>query len=193
MLFQKEYSIQNMVCKRCIKVIKQELEKLNVTILSIDLGQLTLEIDTETNPNIVNKIQEVLISNGFEIVYKDEEATIEMIKAELIKLTDTLPIIIKEKISVVLSSKLHQDYNYLSKLFSKKEQLTIEKYLIKLKIEKAKELIQLQHYNFTEIAYLLDYSSVNHLSRQFKNIIGKSMTEYKKSASWNRSYYDEIM
>ena len=81
----------------------------------------------------------------------------------------------------------------LSKIFSKKENITIEKYFIKLKVERVKELIQLQQHAFSDIAYLLDYSSVNHLSRQFKNVTGLSMTDYKNSQVWERSFLDEII
>ena len=78
-------------------------------------------------------------------------------------------------------------------MFSKKENITIEKYFIKLKIERVKELIQLQQLVFSDIAYLLDYSSVNHLSRQFKNITGLSMTDYKNSQVCERNFLDEII
>ena len=70
---------------------------------------------------------------------------------------------------------------------------TIEKYFIKLKIEKVKELIQLKRHSFSDIGHLLDYSSVNHLSRQFKEVEGMSMTDYKKTENWKRNFYDEIL
>ncbi|KKM23083.1 hypothetical protein LCGC14_1618700, partial [marine sediment metagenome] len=92
-----------------------------------------------------------------------------------------------------LASELHRDYKLLSKIFSKNENTTIEKYLIKLKVEKAKELIQLQQHTFSDIAYLLDYCSINHLSRQFKTITGLSMTDYKNGQMWERSFLDEII
>ena len=104
-----------------------------------------------------------------------------------------LPLHIKEKTSEHLAAELHRDYKMLSKIFSKKENITIEKYFIKLKIERVKELIQLQQLVFSDIAYLLDYSSVNHLSRQFKNVTGLSMTDYKNSQIWERSFLDEII
>ena len=78
-------------------------------------------------------------------------------------------------------------------MFSKKENITIEKYFIKLKIEKVKELIQLRQLTFSDIAYMLDYSSINHLSRQFKEIMGISMTDYKNSEEWQRDFLDEII
>ena len=192
MELQKEFWIKNMVCSRCIKVIKQELDNLNVTILSIELGKLIFKTNDEDSV-IVKKIIEILLSNGFEIVQSEENMLVEKIKIILIDQFIELPIHMRVKTSEYLSSALHRDYKKLSKLFSKSEEITIEKYFIKLKIEKSKELIQLKQYAFSDIAYLLDYSSVNHLSRQFKELVGMSMTDYKHSDSWERSFIDEII
>lgn len=92
-----------------------------------------------------------------------------------------------------MSEELHRDYKNLSKLFSSMVKTTIEKYFIKLKIEKVKELIQLKQHSFSDIGHLLDYSSVNHLSRQFKKEVGMNMTDYKNNESWKRNFYDEII
>ncbi len=182
-----------MVCSRCLKVIKQELEEIDVEVLSLELGKLTVRITTEIDKQIDLKIATVLHSNGFEIAKNEEEMIVENIKITLIELVTELPFLIKEKTSEHLSAQLHRDYKMLSKVFSKNENLTIEKYFIKLKVERAKELIQLQQHAFSDIAYLLDYSSVNHLSRQFKNITGWSMTDYKNGRSWERTFLDEII
>ncbi|CAG2533110.1 Helix-turn-helix domain-containing protein [Maribacter dokdonensis] len=190
---QREYWIKNMVCSRCLKVIKQELEEIDVEVLSLELGKLTVRITTEIDKQIDLKIATVLHSNGFEIAKNEEEMIVENIKITLIELVTELPFHIKEKTSEHLSAQLHRDYKMLSKVFSKNENLTIEKYFIKLKVERAKELIQLQQHAFSDIAYLLDYSSVNHLSRQFKNITGWSMTDYKNGRSWERTFLDEII
>tara|TARA_R110002049_G_scaffold191337_1_gene360264 strand:+ start:26977 stop:27558 length:582 start_codon:yes stop_codon:yes gene_type:complete len=190
---QREYWIKNMVCSRCLKVIKQELEEIGVEVLSLELGKLTVRITSEIEKKIDLKITELLHSNGFEIAKNEEEMIVENIKIALIELVTELPIHIKEKTSEHLSSELHRDYKLLSKIFSRNENTTIEKYLIKLKVEKAKELIQLQQHTFSDIAYLLDYSSINHLSRQFKTITGLSMTDYKNSQIWERSFLDEII
>ena len=135
----------------------------------------------------------MLHSNGFGIAKNEEEMIVENIKITLIEMVTGLPLHIKEKTSEHLAAELHRDYKMLSKIFSKKENITIEKYFIKLKIERVKELIQLQQLVFSDIAYLLDYSSVNHLSRQFKNVTGLSMTDYKNSQIWERSFLDEII
>lgn len=189
----REYWIKNMVCRRCLKVIKQELEDINVQVLSLELGKLTVLTSSASVEQIDNQIKEVLFANGFEIAISDEEMLIEEVKITLIELTKELPIHLKVKTSELLASKLHLDYKVLSKMFSKNESTTIEKYLIKLKLEKVKELIQLQQHTFSDIAYLLDYSSINHLSRLFKNVTGSSMTDYKNTQVWERNFFDEII
>lgn len=182
-----------MVCRRCLKVIKQDLDQIDVEVISLKLGKLTVRSIKTINKEIDNKVIDVLHSNGFEIAKSKEEMLVEEVKITLIDLIKELPIHIKEKTSEHLASTLNRDYKFLSKLFSKNENTTIEKYFIKLKIERVKELIQLQQYSFSDIAYMLDYSSVNHLSRQFKIITGISMTDYKNAEDWERKFYDEII
>tara|TARA_R110002074_G_scaffold387586_1_gene569793 strand:+ start:362 stop:943 length:582 start_codon:yes stop_codon:yes gene_type:complete len=188
-----EFWIKNMVCSRCLKVIKQELQELGVNILSLELGRLLVEAPKKTSDKIINDITNILHANNFEIVKSEEEMLVERIKIILIEQLQGLPLHIKVKTSELLSSELHRDYKKLSKLFSSMEETTIEKYFIKLKIEKVKELIQLKQHSFSDIGHLLDYSSVNHLSRQFKEVIGMSMTDYKNTENWKRSFYDEII
>lgn len=188
-----EFWIKNMVCSRCLKVIKQELQELGVNILSLELGRLLVEAPKKTSDKIINDITNILHANNFEIVKSEEEMLVERIKIILIEQLQELPLHIKVKTSELLSSELHRDYKKLSKLFSSMEETTIEKYFIKLKIEKVKELIQLKQHSFSDIGHLLDYSSVNHLSRQFKEVIGMSMTDYKNTENWKRSFYDEII
>jgi len=189
----KEFWIKNMVCNRCLKVIKQELQELKVKVLSLELGKLLVEAPNKTNNEIVNAVTTVLHANDFEIVQTEEEMLTERIKIILIEQLQELPLHIKLKTSELLASSLHKDYKALSKLFSTNEKTTIEKYFIKLKIEKVKELIQFKQHSFSEIGYLLDYSSINHLSRQFKEVVGMSMTDYKNTENWKRNFYDEII
>ena len=189
----KEFWIKNMVCSRCLKVIKQELQELGVTVLSLELGRLLVEAPKKTSSEIVNAVTTVLHANDFEIVQNEEEMLTERIKIILIEQLQELPLHIKVKTSELLASRLHKDYKTLSRLFSANQQTTIEKYFIKLKIEKVKELIQLKQHSFSDIGYLLDYSSVNHLSRQFKEVVGMSMTDYKNTGNWKRNFYDEII
>lgn len=169
----KEFWIKNMVCSRCLKVIKQELQEVGITVLSLELGRLLVEAPYKNDNTITENVASVLHTNGFEIVQSEEEMLVERIKILLIEQLAELPLHIKVKTSELLSSALHRDYKMLRKLFSDNEKMTIEKFFIKLKIEKVKELIQLKQHSFSDIGYLLDYSSVNHLSRQFKVIFDK--------------------
>lgn len=114
-------------------------------------------------------------------------------KIELIKLLKKLPLKTEGTLSSFLSDKMNSDYSKISKIFSITEKITIEKYFIKLKIEKVKELIQSQEYNFTEISQLLDYNNMNYLSRQFKNETGMSLTEYKGLNEGIRNSLDQII
>lgn len=185
--------IKNMVCSRCLKVIKQELEELEIKVTSIELGELVIDDSNSNHDDIIFQIEKVLHSNNFEIIHSSEEILVEKIKHFLFNKLEELPLDIKVNLSQVLSAELNHEYKSLSKLFSHSEKITIEKYFIRLKIEKVKELIQLKQHTFSEIGYLLDYNNVNHLSRQFKEIVGESMTEYKNSEESKRSHYDEIM
>jgi AraC-like DNA-binding protein len=189
----KEFWIKNMVCNRCLKIINQELQELGLTVLSLELGRLLVEAPKKTSDEIINAVTTVLHANDFEIVQNEDEMLTERIKIILIEQLRELPLLIKIKTSELLASSLHRDYKTLSKLFSANEKTTIEKYFIKLKIEKVKELIQLKQYSFSDIGYLLDYCSVNHLSRQFKEVLGMSMTDYKNTENWKRNFYDEII
>lgn len=182
-----------MVCRRCLKVIKQELHDLGITILSLELGKLTVKAPEIAIAEADQKVVDVLHSNGFEIAKSEEEMIVEKIKIALISLVADIPINNRGKTSDYLANIVHREYKVLSKIFSKNENITIEKYFIKLKIEKVKELIQLRQHTFSDIAYLLDYSSVNHLSRQFKEIMGMSMTDYKNDQAWERNFFDEII
>jgi len=190
---QKEFWVKNMVCSRCLKVIKQELEALGVKVISIELGKLKVISEIDYSTETIESIAKVLRTNGFEIVQSEEEMLVERIKILLIEQLAELPLHIKVKTSELLSSALYRDYKMLSKLFSANERITIEKFFIKLKIEKVKELIQLKQHSFSDIGYLLDYSSVNHLSRQFKAETGMSMTDYKNAEGWERNFYDKII
>ena len=138
----KEFWIINMVCNRCLKVIKQELQERGITILSIELGRLLVEAPNKTNEEMISDVTNVLQANDFEIVQTEKEMLTERIKIILIEELQELPLHIKVKTSELLASTLHRDYKTLSKLFSANEKTTIEKYFIKLKTEKAKEQTQ---------------------------------------------------
>jgi len=187
----KELRIKGMVCNRCINVVTAELDKLGATILEIKLGKALIKY-----PEYKISLQDferVLKKHDFELIIDEDTKTVEAVKAILVELISDLPIKLTTNLSTILVQQLHKDYTYLSKLFSAKLGVTIEKYFIHLKIEKAKELIEAGQLNFTEISYDLGYSSVNYLSSQFKQITGMKMGDYKKLSNWNRKSLDKIL
>ncbi|WP_149274201.1 helix-turn-helix domain-containing protein [Pareuzebyella sediminis] len=184
------FHVRNMVCNRCIKVLRSELSNKNIELLEIELGKLKINIKEAKDSEI---IESVLRSNGFELIDSPEKQLVEQVKIELLKLLRKLPLHMQRNLSKHLQEKLNLEYSKISKIFSLKEKITIEKYFIKLKIEKVKELIQTRAYNFTEIAQLLDYSHINHLSRQFKREMKMSLSDYKKQQKNSRIPLDKII
>jgi len=180
-----------MVCKRCIKVIQDELNKMNLNIKHIELGKVVLSKKL-TNDEIEN-IRTMLFQNGFELI--DDKIS---------KLIDKIKTIIIEEIhysdnafnsmnsSEFIASKVGYDYSYLSNLFSSVEGITIEKYIINQKIEKVKELLVYDELTLSEISYHLGYSSVQHLSNQFRKITGLSPSHFKQLKEHKRKPLDEV-
>ncbi len=179
-----------MVCDRCIKVLRDELQDHGIEVLNIELGIIKVCFKNLRDEQILIT---VLNKNGFSIIESLEKQMIEQIKIELIKLLNDLPLHLDQNLSIYLEELLHTEYSKISKLFSTTEGITIEKYFIKLKIEKVKELIQNQEYNFTEISQLLNYNNVNYLSRQFASETGMSLTVYKSHHLNHRNSLDRIV
>jgi len=179
-----------MVCDRCKTLLAQEFSKVGITILSIKLGEIVYEENANINDAL---IEGILNNNGFELVKDTSDMILENIKIELINTINNGENDIAENMSTYLSKKLNKDYSILSKMFSKKEGVTIEKYYIDLKIERAKELIQMNELNFSEIGYTLNYRNSSHLASQFKSVTGMSMGAYKKLQQWDRKPLDKIM
>lgn len=183
--------IKNMVCNRCIKAVQEELEGLGYTIKSIGLGEAVLfeEIDSSAR----EQISQVLSENGFELINDNKSWIINRIKTLIIEYIHHD----KEKPEYVnfsdfLSSELNHDYSYLSHLFSMVEGKTIEKYLILQRVEKVKELLVYDELTLNEISYKLGYSSVAHLSRQFKEVTGLTPSYYKKVREEKRKPLDQL-
>jgi len=183
--------IKNMVCNRCIKVVSEELTNLGHQIKSIELGMVLLEKPAEDNQ--LGKIKKALLENGFELIDDKKSRIIEKIKTTIIQLIHYQ----KEKaayinISDFIAQELGYDYSYLSNLFSSVEGTTIEKYVINQKIEKVKELLVYDELSLSEISYQLGYSSVQHLSNQFKKITGLSPSHFKKLKDSKRKSLDNV-
>lgn len=185
--------IKNMVCPRCIKVVREELEKLGVKLKSIVLGEVETELPKDQLP--LEKIKQVLLENGFELIDDKISRIIEKIKNEVISVIQEYEgeDITKINFPNYISSKLNKDYNYLSSIFSKTEGITIEHFIILQKVEKVKELLKYDELTLSEIAYRLGYSSVQHLSRQFKKTTGLTASEFKYNISSVRNPLDSII
>ena len=180
-----------MVCQRCVRVIMDELNAIGVEIKEIQLGQVTVQYDSTKIG--FDALKHVLRSNHFELLESKEEILAEKVKVVLRSALDDFGLHSRRlKLSELLARSLNVNYTHLSRTFSKEEGVTIERYFIRLKIEKAKELIVYKELSFKEIAYDLGYSSLQHLSGQFKQVTGMSMTMYSELAEPERNSLDKI-
>jgi len=180
-----------MVCPRCIKAVETILLKMNIAYSDIKLGEVNLNIPLSlSEKDILSKNLEM---QGFELLDDKKSQLIEKIKNTIIQIVhhqdDPHKI---GHLSEQLPRILGHSYSYLSSFFSEMEGITIEKYLILQKIEKAKELLSYSELNVSEISYQLNYSSSQHLSRQFKLITGISPSEYSKEKSTERQPLNDI-
>ncbi|HEX8038624.1 MAG TPA: AraC family transcriptional regulator [Chryseosolibacter sp.] len=173
--------IKNMVCNRCVTAVRQEFERQGLHPQKVSLGEVTIEenaLSEEQQRNLDAGLRDL----GFERIDDRKARLIEAIKNKVIKMihhsdkVDT-----RFNWSKVLSDEMHYEYNYLSNLFSGVEGITLEQYIIRQKIEKAKELLFYDELSLSQIADRLGYSSVAHLSGQFKKITGFTPSELKKS------------
>ncbi len=176
-----------MVCDRCKGVLRQEFRNAGIEVVHMDLGEVQFSDGAQEQ---MKRIREILVKNGFELIEDVNDSYVAEIKKHLINAVNHD---LRQNLSIYLSGKMNKDYSALSKMFSAKEGLTIEKYFILLKIERVKEEIQMENKTFSEIAYDLNYKSSSHLAKQFKSITGMSMSEYRKVQDWNRKSLDEIV
>ena len=177
---QETIQIKNMLCSCCIKLIELEFEKVGIRTINIRSGFAIIEF----NPQIHNleSVEKILEQHGMGLIKTRDQKIVEQIKTaviELIHYSNNVNSLLKK--SEYLVEKLGYSYQQLSKIFSKHEPITLEKYIIQNKIERIKELIDIDEYSLSEIAYIMDYSSVQYLSNQFKKETGISVSEYKKS------------
>jgi|SRR5690606_14109433 len=182
--------IKNMVCNRCILVVRQEIEKLGLQVETIKLGEVTLSGKMADQHR--KSIATVLEPLGFELIDDKKSQLIEQIKTVVIKWVREQDGERTVNLSDILADQLQHDYNYLSNLFSEVEGITIEKYHIAQKIERVKELLVYDELSLGEIAYQLGYSSVAYLSNQFKKVTGLSPSHFKKIKEDKRKPLDEV-
>ena len=190
---KKTLPIKNMVCNRCIKVVREELGKLDYTIEKIELGEVVITSDRKKFQ--LDKIKKSLEENGFELIDSRNANIIERVKILIIKLIHHNSAENQSDINLhdEIVKEAGLSYQYVSSLFSSMEGITIEKYIIHQKIEKVKELIVYDELTLSEIAYRLGYSSVQHLSNQFKKVTGLSPSYFKKLKSKKRKSLDRIL
>ena len=179
-----------MVCNRCILVVQQELRKLGIDSNKVTLGEV--EVGAEIPRDKLEQLQTNLDTLGFELLDNSKQQLIEKIKNIIIQQIHHSKDKQHQNFSEILSRALHKDYSYLSSLFSEVEGITIEKYLINQKIEKVKELVIYDELTLSEIAYKLDYSSVAHLSNQFKKVTGLTPSHFKQIGQNKRKPLDKI-
>ena len=178
-----------MVCDRCIRSVEKIFSSLSVTITKVLLG----EVHTQNKvPEILTaQIEKALKDEGFELIDTSTPVLVSKIKSSLIELFSQNEISEDFKLSAFLTARFPYDYSHLSRVFSHHEKDTIEHYLIRLRIEKAKELLAYKDQNVSEIAYRLGYASAAHFSRQFKKIVGVSPSVYKADPS-NRISLEDL-
>jgi AraC-like DNA-binding protein len=171
-------------------VVKDKAAQAGIDVKAIQLGEV--ETTRELTEAEKSKFGELIREMGFELIDDRKTRIIEKIKntiVELVHYTEEQPAV---KHSEFIAGKLHYDYSYLSKLFSEIEGVTIEHYLINQKIELAKELLMYDELSLNEIAYKLGYSSVQHLSQQFKKVTGLTASHFKKLKENNRKPLDKV-
>lgn len=182
--------IKNMVCDRCIMVVKAELEKLGFNPVAVELGEVTFpeHISNEDKERIAGRLTPM----GFDLLEDKKTQLAEQIKTLIINLVHYNQDVLKVNLSAYLSSQLNAEYNHISTIFSEVENQTIEKYFIAQKVEKAKEMLSYGELTLSQIAYQLNYSSVAHLSAQFKKVTGSTPSAYKASSKDQRKTLDKI-
>jgi len=182
--------IKYMVSNRCKMIVKEELQKFGLHFITIDLGEVEVmeNIDHEQR----EQIKLALSKSGLELMDDKKSVLIERIKnviVEMVHYADEMP---KVKSSNYISEMLNHDYTYLSNLFSEATGTTIEHYIIAHKIERVKELLIYNELNLTEISYKLNYSSVAHLSNQFKKVTGLTPSFFKKLKYKKRNSLENV-
>ncbi len=171
-------TIRNMVCARCVAAVQRIFDEARIPVKHIDLGEV--ELEKEPTAAQLTALSEALQYEGFELVDSRDAATIARIKAAIVKLVhhsdEAAP---KGKLSEHLSTALHKDYSGLSALFTQVEGITIEQFFLLQRLERVKELIRYDELTLSEIAFRTGFSSVAHLSAQFKKLTGMTPSAFK--------------
>ena len=179
-----------MVSTRCKMAVKDALKELGLHFILVDLGEVDIMENITTEQR--EKLKIALNDSGLELMDDKRAVLIEKIKNAIIEMVHHNDELIKVNFSEYLSEKLNHDYTYLANLFSEVQGTTIEQFIISHKIERIKELIIYDELNITEIAWKMNYSSVAHLSNQFKKVTGLSPSHFKQLKEKRRSPIEEV-
>lgn len=182
--------IKYMVSNRCKMAVKEKLKKLGLHFIMVDLGEV--EIMETISSDQHEQLKKSLKESGLELMDDKRAVLIEKIKNVIVEMVHHSDGMIKVNFSDYLSEKLNHDYTYLANLFSEIQGTTIEHFIIEHKVERIKELIIYDELNITEIAWKMNYSSVAHLSNQFKKVTGLSPSHFKQLKEKRRTPIEEI-
>jgi len=179
-----------MVSNRCKIAVKEELRKMGLHFVVVDLGEV--DVMEDLSPEQLHELNTALQATGLELMDDKKSILIEKIQnviTEMIHFSEEVP---KVNYSDYISEKLNYDYTYLSNIFSQVRGITIQQFIINHKIERVKEYLNYGELNLTEISYKMNYSSVAHLSNQFKKVTGLSPSQYRQLKHKTRSPIEEI-
>lgn len=179
-----------MVCPRCIDTVKDIFNDLKIEIYSVQLGEVITPLEITTSQKV--EIEERLSAKGFELLQTNKSKLISQIKSIIIDQIHYQREAQKVNLSSIIADKLNHEYSSLSRLFSSVEGITIERFMLKQKIEKVKELLFYNQLTLSEIAFQMDYSSVAHLSAQFKKETGMTPSEFKKMRGPSHQSLDSL-
>lgn len=171
--------IQNMVSNRCKIAVREVLERSGLKIKRLELGEVEIE-ETTLTPEVRNQLKGELEKSDLVLIENKKAILIDRIVKVIVEMVHYSDVFPREKYSVYISQKLNHDYNYLSSLFSEIQGTTIDRFIIAHKVERIKELLMYDELSIKEISYKLNYSSVAHLSNQFKKITGLTPSSFKK-------------
>jgi AraC family transcriptional regulator len=182
--------IRNMVCDRCLMAVRQVLNDGGIGYRHLQLGEV--ELSEQLSAEQLERLSVRLKSIGFELLDDKKSRIVEKIKSTIISIIHHSEDELNLKLSALLTDKLGKDYHYLTTLFSSVEGITIEKYTILQRIEKVKELMMYNEMTLSEIAFDMGYSSVQHLSQQFKKVTGLTPTQFRELKENTRKPLDSI-
>lgn len=183
--------IKNMICQCCLRVISGEFERAGIEVREISLGRAVITYDPDHIS--MEQIRTILVELGTDLIETREDRLVEEIKLAVVELVhhmNNVDSIVRK--SDYLVEKTGLSFAYLSRIFSSREHITLEKFIILNKIERIKELIDQEELTLSEIAYIMDYSSVQYLSNQFKHMTGMTVSDYKESDRSSKKAIDKL-